>query len=97
MAGKGGARPNSGPKPGPKKKLRAEYDDIVRVTGIPPAKFLANKMASSNDEAIQIECAKALMPYCYRKKPEAREITGKVEAADPRLAVVAMLNLMGLS
>ena len=71
---RGGYRPNSGRKPGVKKRLRAECDEIIAITGEAPGLFLARKMREATDEAMQVECAKALMPYVHRKKPEAREV-----------------------
>lgn len=73
---RGGARPNSGPKPGPKIKLQQE---TIKLIGLTPGQTLDAIMNDkSQSTSIQIEAAKALMPYVHRKQPEALDLSGSL-------------------
>ena len=96
MGKMGGKRPGAGRKKGSVKKLLDSQARAVKLIGMTPAEFLDDKMNNSDDEAVRLEAAKALMPYVHKKQPEARELITPPDQADPRLAVAALIGLIGL-
>ena len=58
-----------------KKKLRDSAAEVLVLTGEQPGHFLARIMSDpATPQNVQVEAAKALMPYLHKKKPEAREV-----------------------
>ena len=66
------------PKGRPKGKglaIKTQAQEVLVLTGELPGHFLARLMSDPNTpQETQVECAKALMPYLHKKKPEAREV-----------------------
>ena len=86
----------SGMKKGAKAKIREEAADVLKLTGELPGHFLARMMSDHRQpKAIQVECAKALMPFIHKKKPEAREHAFVGEAPDSAVAVEMIRRLLG--
>ena len=73
----GGARPNSGRKPGGTNRATAEAIEAAKATGQMPLDFLLDIMRDIEaDEAKRIDCAKAAAPYLHAKLATI-EMSGK--------------------
>ena len=86
---RGGHRPGGGRKPGSKSKLTKDAAIAFKLIGKSPAEFLDDKMNNSTDPEVQMDAAKALMPYCHRKQPEERVHSGQIDIPAP---VINLIN-----
>ena len=85
-----------GMKKGAKTRMKEQAEDVLKLTGELPGHFLARMMSDPcQPKYIQVECAKALMPFIHKKKPEAREHAFVGEAPDSAVAVEMIRRLLG--
>jgi Family of unknown function (DUF5681) len=86
----------SGKKKGTGLKIKAQAQEVLVLTGEQPGHFLARLMSDPNTpKETQVECAKALMPYLHKKKPEAREIYTPGEEPNSAATVERIRRLLG--
>jgi hypothetical protein len=75
---RGGYRPGAGST---KKKMQFSPGEIVEKVGTQMNK-LSMDLISSRDARIRRWAWKQLLPYCYRKQPQAMELSGHLTAPE---------------
>lgn len=91
MAGRGGARPGAGRKPGSANKKSQEIAAKLMAEGLTPLEYMLRVMRDEAEErAVRMDAAKAAAPYVHPKLAPVEPDKGKTD--DLATAIHDLIN-----